>query len=113
MTITLNLAPEDEAQLYKIAAQQGQNADTVAQDLFAAALAESRKIVALNLPHLAVGWSAEFRAKYHISADAQPLSDEELQALNPEDEGEAISLGLDDSFAGRVTPLVKWSAVND
>ena len=110
MTITLDLAPEDEAQLHVIAARQGQNADTVAYDLFAAALANFRRTEVVERPGSAAGWSAEFRAKYHIPADAQPLSDEELQALNPEDEGEAISLGLDDSFAGRVTPLAEWSA---
>jgi len=109
MTITLNLAPKDEAQLNVIAAQQGQNADTVAYDLFAAALAGYRAPSA-SRSHPAIEWSAEFRAKYHIPADAQPLSDEELRALDPEDEGEAISMGLDASFAGRVTPLAEWSA---
>ncbi len=109
MTITLNLAPEDEAELNVIAAQKGQNADTVAYDLFAAALAGYR-VPSASRPQPATEWSAEFRAKYHIPADAQPLSDEELRALDPEDEGEAISLGLDASFAGRVTPLAEWSA---
>ena len=109
MTITLNLAPEDEAKLNKIAARQGQDADTLAYDLFAAALAEYHAPSA-GRSQPAAEWSAEFRAKYHIPADAQPLSDEELQALNPEDEAEAISLGLDASFAGRVTPLAEWSA---
>ena len=109
MTITLHLAPEDEAELNEIAARQGQDADTLAYDLFAAALAGYRNPSAGRFQQ-ATEWSAEFRAKYHIPVDAQPLSDEELQALNPEDEGEAISLGLDDSFAGRVTPLAEWSA---
>ncbi|MGI4789048.1 MAG: hypothetical protein ACRYFS_09385 [Janthinobacterium lividum] len=110
MTITLDLAPEEEAQLNVIAARQGQNADTVAYELFASALASSRKMAALSQPQPAGEWTAEFRAKYHIPADAQPLSDEELQALNPENEDEAICLGLDASFAGRVTPLAEWSA---
>lgn len=55
-------------------------------------------------------WSAEFRTKYNIPADVEPLSDEELRALDPEDEAEAISVGLDDSFAGWVTPSAEWSA---
>ena len=88
MTITLNLAPEDEAELNVIAAQKGQNADTVAYTLFAAAL-------------------AEFKTKPHDSTDAQPLPETEL---SPEEEAEAISIGLDASFAGRVTPLAEWSA---
>ncbi len=109
MTITLNLAPEDEAQLNDIAAQKGQNADTLAYDLFTAALAGYCAPTA-GQPHPATEWSAEFRAKYNIPADAQPLSDEELRASNPEDEDEAIRLALEDSFAGRATPLAEWSA---
>ena len=109
MTITLNLAPEDEAQLNVIAVQQGQDADTVAYDLFAAALAGYRAPSA-SRSHPAVEWSAEFRAKYHISADAQPLPSEDFLVLTPEEEDEAICLALDDSFAGRVTPLAEWSA---
>ncbi len=88
MTITLNLAPEDEAQFNNIAAQQGKNADTLAYDLFTSAL-------------------AQYRAKHHTPIDVQPLPETEL---SPEEEAEAISLGLDDSFAGRVTPLAEWSA---
>ncbi len=88
MTITLNLAPEDEAQLNDIAAEKGQNADTVAYNLFATAL-------------------ANFKAKHHDPTDAQVLPETEL---SPEEEAEAISLGLDASFAGRVTPLAEWSA---
>lgn len=109
MTITLNLAPEDEAQLNVIAARQGQNADTVAYDLFTAALAGYRTPSASQSPP-ATEWSAEFRAKYNISADAQPLSDDDFLVLTPEEESEAICLALDDSFAGRVTPLAEWSA---
>lgn len=88
MTITLNLAPEDEAQLNIIASQQGQNADTLAYDLFAAAL-------------------AEFKTRHSVPANAQILPETEL---SPEEEAEAISIGLDASFAGRVTPLAEWSA---
>ncbi len=109
MPITLNLASEDEAQLNDIAAQKGQDVDTVAYDLFSAALAGYRAPSA-SQPHPATEWSAEFRAKYNIPAGAHPLGDEELKAQDPEDEGEAISLGLDASFAGRVTPLAEWSA---
>lgn len=39
MTITLNLAPEVEAQLNGVAARQGQEADRVACSIFAAGLA--------------------------------------------------------------------------
>ncbi len=88
MTITLNLAPEDEAQLNIIASQQGQNAGAVAYKIFAAALAESK-------------------ARHNGSTDAQILSETELSL---EEEAEAIRLGLEDSFAGRVTPLAEWSA---
>lgn len=55
-------------------------------------------------------WDAKFRAKYNIPDGVEPLSDEELRALDPEDEGEAISVGLDALFAGRVTPAAEWSA---
>lgn len=109
MTITLNLAPEEETQLHVIAAEQGQNADTVASELFSAALAGYRAPTA-SQPHPATEWSAEFRAKYNIPADAQPLGDEEFLVLTPEEENEAICLALDDSFAGRTTPLAEWSA---
>ena len=51
----------------------------------------------------------QFRAKYNIPADAEILPDEELM-LTLEEEDEAICLALDDSFAGRVTPLAEWSA---
>ncbi len=88
MTITFNLAPEDEAQLNVIAAQQGQQADTAAYTIFAAALAESR-------------------ARHDAPVDKQPLAEIEL---SPEEEAEAISIGLDASFAGRVTPLAEWRA---
>lgn len=88
MTITLILAPEDEAKLNEFAAQKGQNADTLANDLFTSAL-------------------AEYRVKHHAPLDVQTLPETEL---SPEEEAEAISLGLDDSFAGRVTPLAEWSA---
>ncbi len=88
MTITLNLAPEEEAQLNIIASQQGQNADAVAHKIFAAALAESK-------------------ARHDAPLGAQPPPEIEL---SPEEEAEAIRLGLEDSFAGRVTPLAEWSA---
>ena len=88
MTIILDLAPEDEAELNVIAAQKGQNADTVAYDLFSAVL-------------------ADYKAKRHASTGSQPLPEIEL---TPEEEAEAISIGLDASFAGRVTPLAEWSA---
>ena len=122
MTITLNLAPEDEAQLSGIAARQGQDAAQVAYSLFASALAqvtgerEVRAVLVSMEDSLAerarplTEWDAEFRAKYNIPANLEPLSDEELRAMDPEDEGEAISLGLDDSFAGRVTSAPEWSA---
>ena len=42
MSITLNLAPEDEAQLRDIAAQKGQDVNMVAYDLFVAELAKIR-----------------------------------------------------------------------
>ncbi len=88
MTITLNLAPEDEAHLNSTAAQQGKNAVAVAYTIFAAALAESQ-------------------ARQQSSTNGQILPEVEL---SPEEEAEAISLGLDASFAGRVTPLAEWSA---
>ena len=84
MTITLDLAPEDEAQLTVIAARQGQNADAAAHALFTAALAQA----------------ARFR---------EIILDED-RTLAAEEEIEAIRLGLEDSFAGRVTPLAEWSA---
>lgn len=88
MTITLDLAPEDEAQLNVIASQQGQNADAVAYKIFAAALAESK-------------------ARDNAPMGAQPPPEIELSS---EEEAEAISIGLDAGFAGRVTPLAEWSA---
>ncbi len=84
MTITLDLAPEDEAQLNVIAARQGRNADATAHALFTDALAQA----------------AQFR---------EEGLDEDF-VLTPEEETEAIRLGLEDSFAGRVTPLAEWSA---
>ena len=83
MTITLHLAPEDTEKLNVIAAQQGRNADAIAHALFTAALAQA--------------------------AQLREILDEDF-LLTPEEEAEAISLGLDDSFVGRVTPLAKWSA---
>ena len=83
MTITLHLAPEDEAQLNVIAARRGQNTDATAHALFTAALAQA--------------------------AQLREILDEDL-LLIPEEKSEAISLGLDDSFAGRVRPLAEWSA---
>ena len=115
MTIILDLAPEDEAQLNDIAAHQGQNADIVAHNLFTAALAGYRSPTA-SRTHPATEsqpareWSAEFRAKYNIPPDAHPLGDEDFHILTPEEEDEAICLALDDSFAGRITPLAEWSA---
>ncbi len=88
MTITLNLTPEDEAQLHSIAAQQDQSADTVACTILTAALADSK-------------------------ARQQSLTNGQFPAeveLSPEEEAEAIRLGLEDSFAGRVTPFAEWSA---
>jgi len=38
------------------------------------------------------------------------VEQDEEQMLSSQEEAEAISLGLDDSFAGRVTPLAEWSA---
>ena len=107
MTITLNLPAKDEAKLSDIAAREGQPVDTLASEVFAAWLAGYPAPAAGSPPS---EWSAEFRAKYNIPADMQPLTEEELRAMNPEDEGEAISFGLDASFAGRVTPLAEWSA---
>ena len=113
MTITLNLAPEDEAQLHGVAARQGQDADQVAYSIFRAGLAQavggSEETETADAQTRPV-WSAEFRAKYNIPADREPLSDEEMRALDPEDEGEAISVGLDAMYAGRVTPAAEWSA---
>lgn len=94
MTITLNLAPEDEAQLNGIAARQGRNADKVAYSLFTAALAQAAgergetatdqyglgESLAGRTRPVAV-WDAEFRAKYSIPSDLEPLSEEELNAL--------------------------------
>ena len=62
MTITLNLALEDEAELNSIAARQGQNADTLAYDLFAAAL-------------------AGYRARHNISEGVNPMTHEEAMRL--------------------------------
>ena len=84
MTITLDLAPEDEAELNVIAARQGQNADAAAHALFTAALAQAARL--------------------------REIVVEEDQILTPEEEIKAIRLGLEDSFAGRVTPLAEWSA---
>ncbi len=109
MTIILDLAPEEEAKLNTIAAQKGQNADTVAYGLFSAALAEV-PAAANGVSHPATEWSAEFRTKYNIPADAHPLKDEDFLILTPEEEDEAICLALDDSFAGRVTPFAEWKA---
>ncbi len=109
MTITLNLPAKDEAELSDIAAREGQTIDTLAHKVFTAWLARYHAPAA-DSPSPATEWSAEFRAKYNIPADMHPLTEEELRAMNPEDESEAISLGLDDSFAGRVTPLAEWSA---
>ena len=87
MTITLDLAPEDEAQLKGIAARQGRQADVVAYSLFTAALAQAKEgggeITAGRAgPGRAVAeWDAEFRAKYSIPADLEPLSEEELNSL--------------------------------
>ena len=39
-----------------------------------------------------------------------PASQDEERILTAKEEAEAISLGLDASFAGRVTPLAEWSA---
>ena len=109
MTITLNLAPEDEAQLNGVAARQGQDADQAAYSIFRAGLAQA---VGTNGETAATQtrpvWRAEFRAKYNIPADREPLSDEELRALDPEDEAEAISIGLDAMFAGRMTAAAEW-----
>lgn len=88
MTIILNLAPKEEAQLNIIASRQGQDADAVAYKIFAAALAESE-------------------ARHDAPMGVQPPPEIEL---SPEEEAEAIRLGLEDSFAGRVTPLAEWSA---
>ena len=113
MTITLDLAPEDTERLNGIVAKNGGDAEAAARSLFKKALADAADahdfaLEGRSMP--AAEWDAEFRAKYNIPLDMQPLTEEELRALSPEDEGEAISLGLDDSFAGRVTPLAEWSA---
>ena len=84
MTITLHLAPEDEAQLNVIAARQGKNADATAHALFTDALTQAVQL-------------------------RTGVLDEDF-LLTPEEETEAIRLGLEDSFAGRVTPLAEWSA---
>lgn len=110
MTITLTLAPEDEAELNVIAVRKGQNADMLASDLFAAALAQFRQTAETGRSLSVTEWSAEFRTKYNIPADAQPLSDEDFVVLTPEEEDEAICLALDDSFAGHTMPLAEWSA---
>ena len=96
MTITLNLPPQDEAQLNEIAAQEGQNADMIAYSLFSAALArkarEREKVVeairegledslAGRVTSLAE-WDAKFRAKYNIPADVEAMSDEEARTLS-------------------------------
>ena len=86
--ITLNLALEDEAQLSAIAAQKGQDASAVAYTIFTAAL-------------------AEFNVRQQSLTNGQLPAEVEL---SPEEEAEAISIGLDASFAGRVTPLAEWSA---
>lgn len=95
MTITLNLPPQDEAQLNEIAAQEGRNADQVAYSLFSAALAKEarqreRVVEAIRegLTDSLAGrvtpladWDAKFRAKYNIPADVEPMSHEEAQTL--------------------------------
>ena len=113
MTITLDLAPEDTERLNGIAAKNGDDAEAAARSLFKKALADAAgahdfALEGRSMP--AAGWDAEFRAKYNISADAQPLSDEDFVVLTPEEEDEAICLALDDSFAGHTTPLAEWSA---
>lgn len=113
MTITLDLAPEDTERLYGIAAKNGDDAEAAARSLFKKALADAADAhdFALEGQSGPVSeWDADFRAKYNISPNMQPLTEEELKAIDPEDEGEAISVGLDASFAGRVTPLAEWSA---
>ena len=88
MTITLDLPASDEARLNDIAAREGQSVDTLAYKMFAAGL-------------------ADFRPEHPTVADVQPPPEVEL---TQEEEIEAIRLGLEDSFAGRVTPLAEWSA---
>ena len=113
MTITLDLAPQEAARLEIIASRNGSDADSAAYSLLVEALAhtaETGEFAAESRSRPATVWSAEFRAKYNIAAEAQPLTEEELRALSPEEEAEAIRLGLEDSFAGRVTPLAEGGA---
>jgi hypothetical protein len=62
MTITLNLAPEGDAELNYIAAQKGQDADTVAYNLFTAEL-------------------AKFRARHNILEGVKAMTHEEAMRL--------------------------------
>lgn len=93
MTITLDLAPATEALLSDLAEQDGQDKKTVASSLLAAALehaAHEREVKAVlrGMEDSRAGrarplaeWDAEFRAKYKIPANLEPLSEEELNAL--------------------------------
>ena len=112
MIITLNLTPEDTEKLNDIAAKNGGDVEAAARLLFKEALADAAGTHDLALENQSTPvpeWNAEFRAKYNISPDMQPFVEKE-PTLTPEEETEAINLGLDDSFAGRVTPLAEWSA---
>ncbi len=93
MTITLDLAPATEALLSDLAEQDGQDKKAVASSLLAAALenaAHAREVKAVlrGMEDSRAGrarplaeWDAEFRAKYNIPANLEPLSEEELNAL--------------------------------
>ena len=93
MTITLDLAPASEALLTDIAEQDGQDKTEIASLLLAAALeqaAHERDVQAIlaGLEDSLAGrarpvaeWDAEFRARYNIPTNLEPLSEEELNAL--------------------------------
>lgn len=93
MTITLDLAPATAALLSDLAEQDGQDKKTVASSLLSAALehaAHEREVKAAlrGMEDSRAGrarplaeWDAEFRAKYNIPANLEPLSEEELNAL--------------------------------
>ena len=93
MAITLELTPAAEALLSDLAEQDGQDKKTVASSLLAAALehaAHEREVKAVlcGMEDSRAGrarplaeWDAEFRAKYNIPANLEPLSEEELSAF--------------------------------
>lgn len=95
MTITLELAPDAEALLQDEAAQTGRDTETVAAALLSRVLMEQAQVRKSVLAGIRRGlddgvsgrvvaldeWDAKMRTKYAISAETEPLSQDELNAL--------------------------------